>query len=111
MAIEISLAANGNINLHLPMHVAQVPMSVEGVALLRHVLQANTKGARKVGEDGNPTQWQLDAWLKSPQGQGALQLAGERKRFAQIKAATDVQVRRTRSVPINIEGMDLDDLL
>jgi hypothetical protein len=110
MAIEISLAANGNLLLHLPLHKCQVPLSVAGLAVIRHVLQANAKGRTKLGQDGNPTQHNLDTWLKSPSGQGALQLAGDRKRFAEIKRATDVEVKRMNKVPINLD-LDVMDLI
>lgn len=108
--IEISLAADGSIALHLPLHTCRVQMTVEGVALLRHVLQANE---RRLGDDGNPTQWQLDQWLKSAEGRGALQLAGDRKRFADIKAKTEVGVRKIkpRGVPFNLDTINLEDLI
>lgn len=100
MAIEISLAPNGNILLHLPRHEAQVPMNLAGLALLKHVLQGQASGATKIGEQGNPTQWNLDQWLKSPVGQAALAKAQAEKRSAPAKP----------SVPISLD-MDLADLL
>lgn len=108
---EISLAADGNLNLHLPLHTVTVPLNEQGVALLRHILQANSRGATQLAEAGNPTQWQLDAWLKSPQGMGALQLAGDRKRHAAIKAATGVAIKVRRAAGPALADIAIDDLL
>lgn len=85
-------------------------MTVEGVALLRHVLQSREQGVDRLGSRGNPTQWDLDQWLKSAAGQGALQLAGDRKRFAKIKAATGVSVAVCKPT-FNLDDINMEDLL
>ena len=92
MAIEISLGADGNISLALPRHTVSIPLNLQGLALLRHILQANAVGPARVSEPGNPTQFDVDAFFKS--GAGAKMLVEKRKpRFSVV------------------EGLDIDDLI
>lgn len=113
MALEISLAADGNLLLHLPLHVVRLPLSQAGVALLRHILQGQAQGATRLCEQGNPTQFDVDAILKALPPK-PLQLAGDRKRWKDIRDKTDVEVRRRRHRPSTIdilEGLDIKELL
>ena len=101
---EISLGADGRLLLHLPMHIVALPLGETGVALLRHILQSASDGQRGIGEAGNPTQHDINAWLRGPEGQAALQLAGDRKRRADIQARTGVIIRQAKPEKRRAQG-------
>lgn len=76
------------------------------------VMEYQSQGPTKIAATfANPTQSIIDAILAGEKTQGALQLAGDRKRWSDVKSATGVQVRArrydSRGVPENISLADL----
>jgi hypothetical protein len=96
--LGISLTADGHFRLHLPSHSVVIPCSADGAAILASTIRDWTEEAR-IAEKGAPTQHQINEALRGAQWGQVLQLAGARKRRAEIKAATGVTVRTPKRRP------------
>lgn len=111
-SLSISLAPSGAIWLHLPHHTVELPATVAGLRVLQMVLQEHTAQSA-IGQNGNPTQHQIHEWLTSPEGQRALQLAGDIRRRKEIQQRTGVVVRphRLERASPAPASLTLDELL
>ncbi len=92
--LQISLAPDGRLRLIFPSsHRVDIAVSEAGALLLASVIQHYEQGETKIGSDGAPTQAQvLQALLGDGWGEEK-QLAGDRKRWSEIKASTGVKIR------------------
>lgn len=91
--LQITLAPDGRFRLHFPSHFVDIAVTEAGGLLLASVIQHWEQGETRVGSDGAPTQAQvLQALLGEGWGEEK-QLAGDRKRWAEIKASTGVKIR------------------
>lgn len=93
MPLSISLAPDGRLRLIFPSHHVDITVGETGAFLLASVIQHYEMGETKVGSDGAPTQAQV---LQSLLGDGwgeEKQLAGDRKRWSEIRASTGVKIR------------------
>lgn len=61
---EIRLNPTGDIELDLQGHWVTIPETLEGLRLLRHILIHRQAGKARIGEEGAPTQWLIDKWLR-----------------------------------------------
>lgn len=92
--LSIELSPSGSFRLHFPSHFVDIPCSEKGAELLQHVLQHYAAGSRKVAQEGAPTQAQIIALLLGDSWGEEKQLAGDRKRWKDIEAATGIRVKR-----------------
>src|SRR5688572_8101365 len=68
--VTISLAPSGAFVLGVPspevLHHIEVPANEAGIKMIRKILQARVRGeGRKISQPANPTQWQVEQWLKA----------------------------------------------
>ena len=79
----ISLAPSGNFALKFSSesptvasagHSVEIPVGDNGLRLIRKILTARQAGNMKLGQDGNPTQEMIKAWLANKYEQDALTL-------------------------------------
>ena len=92
--ITIALGPNGSMQLAVPSpvkpHHIEIPFTEGGMKMLRKILSSHAKGeGRKISQPANPTQWQVEQWLKADR------LANEQaKREKELaKEAADAQAR------------------
>lgn len=94
--VSISLGADGNLILGIPspeiIHHLEVPCTEQGLRLIRKVLSARKRhGRTKISQEGNPTQWQVNAWLRAERAE----------------AAREAKARQAEAM---LEGLDLMEL-
>ena len=107
--LSISLTPSGSFRLHLPDgHSVVIEASPRGLSILAATIRDWTEYAL-IGEAANPTQHQIALALKGASWGEPLQLAGARKRRAEIKAATGVTVRAAKPLkrPLSLADLGL----
>lgn len=64
---QISLHTSGDLLLQVPNgHAVRVPMSLDGLRIIRRILQSRQRDREaKIARPAAPTQYMVDAWLKS----------------------------------------------
>lgn len=69
--LQVSLTASGRLALHFEKHSVTLPFTAAGFECLRRVLIARAmrrKGyATNIGTPAQPTQWDIEQWLKAHQ--------------------------------------------
>jgi hypothetical protein len=72
VTITISLAPSGGFILGVPcpevIHNIEIPATEAGIKLMKSILREHAKGEagrNKISQPGNPTQWQVNEWLKA----------------------------------------------
>jgi hypothetical protein len=106
-SLSISLTANGSFHLHLPTHSITIPCSEAGAKILATTIREWQDALKPaVATPSAPIQAQIDAMLKGPGWGDLLQLAGAKKRRAEIKAATGVTVRAGKK-PLSLSDLGL----
>jgi hypothetical protein len=104
--LTISLTPDGSFNLHFPDgHSVIIPVTGQGAFILASTIRDWTETAL-IASKGNPTQHQITAALKGATWGPPLQLAGDRRRRADIKAATGVTVRGAKR-PLSLADLGL----
>ncbi len=110
--LTVTLAPGGGLSIHSAHSQWTVPMTLQGLAIIRHVLQERTRTTeRRIGTPAVPVQSLVDAWMRGPAGRGPRQLAGDTKRRAEIRGATGVEVRqgkKTKSTGLNLDLANID---
>ena len=94
-SLSISLTPSGAFCLHIPTpspHNIIIPVTEQGASLLAATIRDWT-AATPLATPGNPIQAMIDAELRGESWGQPLQLAGKRRRFSEIKAATGIAVR------------------
>lgn len=69
MTVSISLGKAGFL-LTIPSetglsHELEIPQSLQGLTILKRILSKREKEYPKIGNEGSPTQWQVEQWLKA----------------------------------------------
>lgn len=108
MTITISLAPSGAFLLGVPcpevIHHIEIPATEAGIKLMRSILREHAKGEAgrtKISQPGNPTQWQVNEWLKADR----VKRAAEAKALESAKeAAKDAAASKL------FNGIDLGEL-
>lgn len=101
--VTITLAPNGAFLLGVPspilIHHIELPANEFGLKQMQKILKARAKRADdgKISRASNPTQWQVEAWLKAEKIERV-----ERQRQAELAEATAALAR--------FEGLELGEL-
>lgn len=86
--VTIALGASGTLVLGVPspvqLHHIELPANEFGLQQIMKILKARARGAddQKISRQSNPTQWQVEAWLKAERIERE-----EHKRQAELAAA------------------------
>lgn len=110
--LQITLAPDGRLRLIFPTHRIDLDLTRDGaVDLLLSIVQSFEIGQTQVGSAGAPTQAQvISALLGTSWGEGK-QLAGDRKRWSEIKSATGVVVKIKKFDPKGKrQNLSLEDI-
>lgn len=104
--ITISLGANGAMQLAVPSpvkpHHIEIPFTEGGMKMLRKILSAHAKGeGRKISQPANPTQWQVEQWLKADRL--ANEQAKRERELAKEAAAVAERAELFADVDISVE--------
>jgi hypothetical protein len=105
--LTISLTPDGSFRLHLPSHSVTIPCTEAGARILATTIREwQDAPAPRVATPSAPIQAQIDAMLKGPGWGDLLQLAGDRRRRAEIKAATGVTIKQGKK-PLSLADLGL----
>lgn len=89
-AVEISLGKNNTLTAFIPSpagsvrHVS-IPLSIDGLRLLRSILRERGNTMPRVSEPGSPTQHEIDTWLREMRRE-ATEQAKQKKLIAETEA-------------------------
>ena len=109
--LTISLTPNGSFRLHLTTHSVIIPATEAGIYLLATTIRDwQALSTPAIATPGNPTQHQINEALRGASWGQVLQLAGHRRRRAEIKAATGITVRTAKRKKPASRQLSLADL-